>query len=145
MGQTGGVQKKVKRQKNNDWFLWILCVSFGMIFSVSWAAAAQGETVKYDAAGKRDPFVPLVTETTREVSGVLNVESLEEIHIEGVVYDPKNGSVIIANGIFLKEGEECGNIKVLKIEPNGAVFSVNGSEGFKALYQEEATSKEKSA
>jgi type II secretory pathway component PulC len=113
-------------------FLWILLGCFGMI-CVPVSLFSEQE-IKYEAYGKRDPFVPLITAAAREVSGVLNVETLEEIALEGVVYDPKNGSVVVANGVFLKEGEESGSVKVLKVEPDGVVFLVNGIEGFKPLY-----------
>jgi hypothetical protein len=118
----------------SEFFLWILFFAFGMILSES---AAFCEDIAYNSHGKRDPFVPLVTLTTREASGLLGVESVDEILVEGIVYDPKKGSVVIVNGTVLKEKEELGNVKVMEIKPNGATFSVNGVEGFKPLYQEE--------
>ena len=43
----------------------------------------------YNARGKRDPFVPLVTKETRQTaSGLVGVENVEEISIEGIIYDP---------------------------------------------------------
>jgi hypothetical protein len=38
----------------------------------------------------------------------------------------------------LKEDDEVGNVKVVKINPDSVLFSVNGIEGLKALYQEES-------
>ncbi len=116
-------------------FFWILSLSFGMIRGV--AAAASGDETLYNAHGKRDPFVPLITLTTREAAGLLGVENIDEIVVEGIVYDPKHGSVVIVNGSVLKEGEDLGNVKVIHIKPEGATLSVNGVEGFKTLYQEE--------
>ena len=97
----------------------------------------------YDARGRRDPFVPLVTQTTRQVaSGLIGVQSIDEISIQGVIYDPKKGSMVIVNGSLLKEGEEEGTVKVLKIETDGALFSINGIEGYKAQYASEQPKKE---
>jgi len=122
-------------------FLWNVWVAFGIIFSGSFVQAAPEEL--YDAHGRRDPFVPLITQTSRQAaSGLIGVESLDEISIEGIVYDPKNGSVIIANDSVMKEGEEQGAVKVLKILPDGALFSVNGIEGFKAQYSSEQPKKD---
>ena len=122
-------------------FLWHVCPAFGMIFFSVCAGASPEEL--YDAHGKRDPFVPLVTQTTRQASsGLIGVESLDEISIQGIVYDPKNGSMVIANDSLLKEGEEQGAVKVLKIEAGGALFSVNGVEGYKAEYQSEQPKKD---
>lgn len=116
-------------------FLWILSASFGMICGVE--AATSGEDSLYHSHGKRDPFVPLITMTSREAAGLLGVENIDDVIIEGIVYDPKHGSVAIVNGSVLQEGETLGNVKVIEIKPNGAMFSVNGVEGFKVMYQEE--------
>ena len=117
-------------------FLWILCLCSGMIFS---AECARGdEKGGYNAHAKRDPFVPLVTMTTRQASGLLGVENREDITIEGLVYDPASGSIVIANGTVLREGEQVGNLKVIEVKSNGAIFSVNEMQGFVPLYQEKA-------
>ncbi len=117
-------------------FLWILPVAFGMIFLDIFNAAASEQTL-YSAKGKRDPFVQLITMTSRVAAGLVGVETLDEISIEGIIYDSKKGSVVIANGSVLREGEELGSVKVVKIKPDGAIFSVNGVEGYKAMYQDE--------
>ncbi|MBI4352711.1 MAG: hypothetical protein HY593_02175 [Candidatus Omnitrophica bacterium] len=113
-------------------FLWILLSAFGMI-SVARVAAVD-EIKLYDAKGKRDPFIPLVTPTTKVTSGLLTIESIDDIVVEGIVYDPPKGSVVIANGSVMREGEEVGVTKVIGIRPNGAVFSIGGTEAFKPLY-----------
>jgi len=117
---------------------WILFISFGNIMSAGTTLAAE---LVYDPHGKRDPFVPLVTTQSKESSGLLGVEQIEEVNVEGIVYDKKNGSVVILNGSVLKEGEEMGSVKVLGIKPDGVLLSLNGVEGFKTLYQEEKKNK----
>lgn len=121
--------------RNGRFFLWILLVAFGMIFLSEPSNAAAAAV--YNAHGKRDPFVPLVTFTTRESSGLIGVEGVDEILIEGIVYDPKKGSIVIMNGSVLKEGEEVGNVKVTVIKPDGVTFLLNGIEQSKSMYQEE--------
>ena len=116
-------------------FLWILLYAFGII---SVGLASGDETGLYKAQNKRDPFVPLVALTTRPVtSGLMGVESLEDVQIEGVVMDtdPRQ-SVVVVNGTMMKSGDEIGSVKVLEIRPDGARFSVNGAEAFKPLYQD---------
>ena len=105
----------------------------GMIF-MGFAATAAEEGL-YSPHGKRDPFVSLVTNATRVSSGLVSVENIEELNVEGIVYDSK-GSIVVVNGTVLKEGEEFGAVKVLKIKPDGALFSVNGVETFKSLYED---------
>ncbi len=123
-------------------FLWILLVSFDMIFLVP---SALADKAGYDPGGRRDPFVPLVTLTTKESTGLMGVESLEDLHLEGVVFDPKNGSMVVANNVVLKEGETNGPVKVLKIKADGAYFSINGIEGFKPSYEEKPQGSSKSS
>ena len=97
--------------------------------------AVAAEEGLYNPHGKRDPFVSLVTTATRVSSGLVSVENIEELNVEGIVYDPK-GSIIVVNGTVLKEGEELGAVKVLKIREDGALFSINGVESFKPLYED---------
>ncbi len=119
--------------KQTRLFLWIVLVAFGTLFPIG--GAGSEEALLYDARGKRDPFVPILSSAARETTGLLGVESLDEIVIEGIVYDPKSGSIVIVNGTVLKEKDESGNVKVIEIKPDGAVFTVNGIEGFRPMYQ----------
>lgn len=122
-------------------FLWILSFVFGIILCID--AVGAEAPAQYSAKGRRDPFMPLITQTSRQSPGLIGVESIEDISIEGVVYDPKNASMVIVNGSVLKEGEEQGSVKVLKIQSDGALFSVNGIESFKYQYQPENAKKNK--
>ena len=79
------------------------------MISVTERAFAEEQKL-YNAKGKRDPFVQLVTSGTKvSAGGLLSVESLEEVTVEGIVVgaDPKDS------------------------------IAVNGIEGYKPLYQEE--------
>ena len=122
-------------------FLWNVSFCFGMILLSCFITLADEQKI-YDAHGKRDPFVPLVTTIMKSAaSGLLGVENIDELSIEGVVFDPTHGSIIIVNGAILKEGETLGNVKVLEIKPEGAKFLVNGMEGFKPIYQEDSANR----
>lgn len=104
-------------------------------------AVEAAENPTYDGKDKRDPFVPLVTLTTRDTAGGLSgIEGADDLKIEGIVYDP-NGSVIIVNGQVLKEGDEKGGVKVLKIDPAGAKFLISGTESYVRLYRDETKQK----
>ena len=121
-------------------FWWNLLLAFGMI-SVSGALMAAEKSM-YNAHGKRDPFTPLVTSTMKSsFSNLLGVDTIDDLVIEGVVYDPQHGSVVIVNGTILKEGEELGGVKVVKVNVNGAFFLINDVSGFKEIYQEEPANK----
>lgn len=131
------------RQKSEEislfrFFLWLFFLGFVTIYPGVESFAAEK---LYDARGARDPFVPLVGANSKAVAGgLLGVESLEGIVIEGIVCDAvAKNSIVVVNGSILKEGDEDGNVKVLRIDPKGALFSVNGVEGYRALYEETET------
>ncbi len=116
-------------------FMWIFLAAFAIIFSVS---SVLAEPISYVAKGKRDPFVQLVASSKQAVGGLLGVESIDEIVVEGIMMDADSrNSIVVANGSVMKEGEEVGDVKLVKIQADGAVFSVNGMEEFKALYADE--------
>ena len=128
--------QKLQRFSPFRFFLWLFLASFGII-QVFVSPCAAEESL-YTAKGKRDPFIQLVTTNARQAAGgLLSVESAEEITVEGIVYAGHKDSIVVANGSVMKEGDEVGNVKVLEIKPEGAVFSVNGVEAYKPLYQEE--------
>src|SRR3989338_7115087 len=114
-------------------FLWTLLSAFGIIVSESLAPA---EELVYRSHGKRDPFTPLVTLAAKTSAGLAGIESAEDVTIEGVVYDPKHGSVVVINGAVMKEGEESGSLKVLQIKADGAWFLINGVKVYKPMYQQ---------
>ena len=71
---------------------------------------------KYDAAGRRDPFIPLVTKEGKIAFGYGTIRSIEDIRLEGIVYDPSGDSIAVINGMVLKENDTIDNIKLLKIQ-----------------------------
>jgi len=118
--------------KEGATFLWIFFISLVMIMP----SYGQDQTANelYDPRGVRNPFIPLLTSSGHGVSGLLAVESIEDIVIEGIVYDPPNGSIIVVNGTVMSSGKTVGKVKVLEIEPKGALFSISDVEGFKAMH-----------
>ncbi|MDD5476642.1 MAG: hypothetical protein PHG87_00305 [Candidatus Omnitrophica bacterium] len=92
-------------------FLGILTLAFG-----------QGEFV-YDAKGKRNPFIPLVTAEGR----LLKLDKEEAassggLSIEGIIYDKLGRSFAIVNAAVVGIGDYVGDYQVLKIFENKVVF-----------------------
>ena len=88
---------------------------------------AQNEYV-YDAKGKRNPFIPLVSS-----DGVLVKLDKEEgqgpleLKVEGIIYDKNGTSYAIAEGKVVRVGDFTGNgYQVLKIEQNKVIFIKEG-------------------
>ncbi len=100
------------------------------------AGRVEAEEVNYDSGGRRDPFISLASTSSGMLSGLAGVTQISQIEIEGLVYDPPNGSLLIANGVFLKQGQTEAKVKLLKVTPVGAHFLVNDLEGYKPLYEE---------
>ena len=87
---------------------------------------AAEEAFKYNANSKRDPFTPLISETGNYASDAYEASAIEDIRLEGIVWDDLKGSIAIINGEIAKEGESLGAVKILKIEKDSVTFGVNG-------------------
>jgi hypothetical protein len=116
-------------------------VRIGMIFPVTLAACivffllvvvlvspnnvAAENTFVYDASGKRDPFIPLVTPDGR----LLNLEpekQKKELNVEGIVFDTYGLSYAIVNGEIARVGDQIGAYQVLRIEKKKIIFIKDG-------------------
>lgn len=84
------------------------------------------EAFKYNPKSKRDPFIPLVSESGNYASDAYEASAVEDIRLEGIVWDNVKGSIAIINGEIAKEGDTMGAIKILKINKDNVVFDVNG-------------------
>ncbi len=80
----------------------------------------------YDAKGKRNPFIPLVTPDGR----LLKLETQENLNasllVEGIIYDKNGLSYAIVNGSVVSIGDTVGDFQVLKIEDNKVIFIKDG-------------------
>ncbi len=100
----------------------IICAMAASV--VSWVFAEEG--LKYNAKGKRDPFVPLISESGGYASDAYEASAAEDIRLEGIVWDDMKGSIAIINGEIEKEGDSMGSMKILKINKDNVVFEVGG-------------------
>jgi len=107
----------------------ILVIFFeGLIF-------AEEEFI-YDPKGKRDPFIPLVTEDGRILK--LETEDKEEkLLVEGIVYSKAGLSYAIVNGEVVRVGDKVQDYNVLKIEENRIIFIKEGQPLVIELKEEE--------
>jgi hypothetical protein len=72
----------------------------------------------YDAKGKRNPFIPLVTNEGRLIK--LDREQGDQggLSLEGIIYDKDATSFVLINGKVLGIGDAVDGYQVLKIEEN---------------------------
>lgn len=86
----------------------------------------QGESV-YEAKGRRNPFIPLVTPEGRLLKlDKQEVVSLGGLAIEGIIYDKLGRSFAIVNSTVVGIGDSIGDYQVLKIYENKVIFIKDG-------------------
>lgn len=89
---------------------------------------AQEESL-YDPAGKRDPFIPLVTPDGRFQRLEAEEESKKketELKLNGIIYDKYGISYAIVNDNVVKTGDSIQDYRVLKIEEKKVTFIREG-------------------
>jgi len=96
------------------------------ISGITLSPVFAGEEFKYNANSRRDPFIPLISETGGYASDAYEASAIEDIRLEGIVWDDVKGSIAIINGEIAKEGDCLGSVKILKINKDSVVFDVNG-------------------
>jgi len=100
-------------------FLFFLFLIVPSVFS-------QEEFV-YDAKGKRNPFIPLVTPEGR----LLKLDKIDAsvsggLVIDGIIYDKVGRSFAIVNSIVVGIGDGVGDYKVLRILEDKVIFIKEG-------------------
>ena len=103
--------------------LLILLFLLGLILP----SAFGQEEFTYDAKGKRNPFIPLVTSEGRLLK--LDKQEIISTHglaIEGIIYDKLGRSFAIVNANVVGIGDRVGDFQVLKILANKVIFIKNG-------------------
>ncbi len=101
----------------------ILCFYF-FTFTFLLLSFADEQFV-YDAQGKRNPFIPLVTSDGK----LLKLEREEQkgdLLLEGIIYDEQGMSYAIVNSKVVKIGDIVDDYQILKIEKNKVIFLKDG-------------------
>ena len=84
----------------------------------------------YQAHGKRDPFVPLLTASGQRIHPPGGDEGaatgVASVALQGIVYDPKTESYAILNGRVVRLGEAINGMTVTAITPTTVTVMMNG-------------------
>jgi len=83
------------------------------------------EEFKYDAKGKRDPFIPLVTPDGRLLK-LEKEQTLSGLLLEGIIYDEHGLSYCLVNGEVARVSDKIGDYQVLRIEKSKVIFIKDG-------------------
>lgn len=123
--------QKPEYRRQKRLFIWLLVTSaiggfaFGGGYWLLVSSLSFAEDFVYNSKGKRDPFVPLVGPgATYQVKEIIDIHSIEDVVLEGIVYDDKGSSVAIINGMILKEGDQAGVVVVEKIESKKVILRI---------------------
>jgi len=109
----------IKRTMRGSFLVGILLLSASSLF-------AQ-EVFVYDDHGRRDPFWPLVSASGAILSYDDDLK-LEDMVLEGVIYDPKGEKFAIVNSRVLKVSDTIGGFLVAAVNPRSVVLSRQGQE-----------------
>ncbi|UCD55111.1 MAG: hypothetical protein JSV93_06280 [Candidatus Omnitrophota bacterium] len=124
----------------------IICLLYIVICNVAYAQ----KTYIYDARGKRDPFVPLVStaypskekpkeEKKRVIESLEDIMSVEDarfyLRLQGIAHDDSGKKVAILNGETVEEGETVGKLKVKKILKNEVTLIIEEQEYKLNIYE----------
>ena len=98
------------------------------LFPFSFIYALEDTIFKYETGVNRDPFIPLVTKDGKLTITYGTLNSINDVILEGILYDPSGESVVIMNDLVLKEGGRAGGIEVKKIEEDRVILFFEGKD-----------------
>lgn len=85
------------------------------------------DAYNYNAKGKRNPFIPLVTPEGRLLKlDKQEAVSLQGLSVEGIIYDKAGLSFAIVNTAVVGVGDLVLDYQVLKIFEDRVIFIKNG-------------------
>ena len=88
--------------------------------------AKEPQRFVYKDKGKRNPFVPLVSDDGRFVN-LEPPEKKSDLMLEGIIYDPHGISYALVNSAVVKVSDIVDGYQVLRIHRNKVVFIKDGN------------------
>jgi hypothetical protein len=77
--------------------------------------------IKYDAGGRRDPFVPLAAGTAEDGRS-------SGLSLEGIIYDPPMNSVVVIGAHPYKVGDEIQDGKIVEIRRDRVIVDIGNEK-----------------
>jgi len=113
---------------NSKHLFWSLVIVWNLVLGIWNLTYLYGqEEFTYDARGRRNPFIPLVTSDGRLMKLDKDKEEVKgELSLEGIIYDKHGRSYALVNGSVVAVSDFVGEYQVLKIEQNKVIFIKNG-------------------
>ncbi len=93
----------------------LINATFGLAFA---------EKIQYDSGAKRDPMIPLIGP-----NGLISQKAIRsDLNIEGIILDPRGGSVAVINGDVYKAGDRIGEATVVQILQDRVLLTQDDEE-----------------
>ena len=121
------------KKKNNIHFL-AGKISLGVfLLAVMFFNSAEGE---YAAAGRRDPFVPLVgVAQSTSAAGIGSILTIDDVVLQGIVVGSDGMPYAIINGEIMKKGDQVERLSIIEIEDNEIVVKIDEESHVVKLYE----------
>jgi hypothetical protein len=111
------------------------CLAVGLAVGFSgatgWAAeppATEASTVRYNAKGRRDPFIPLVRDGQIIAVGGSAPAPGDRPVLYGILWDPGGGSLALINDREMQVGDVINGYRVTAIRQDAVVLHVEDGE-----------------
>jgi len=103
------------------------------------AQRGAGAAHRYEARGKRDPFVPLLGQgKASAVPSLADVITVDDLFLAGIARDGSGKARAFLNGELVGEGAVVGVVEIVTIESKGVTLLVGGKEYTITLLDKEA-------
>ncbi len=119
---AAGNGERMRYLRNPDMNAIRLLLAAGLPAVFLWCAGT-GEAGA--AAGRRDPFIPLVTPEGRLIQPALS-RGEGDVRLEGLIYDENGSSLAIINGAVAGVGDSVRGYRVIKIAENKVTLMKDG-------------------
>jgi len=90
--------------------------------------STHGQSFKYEAKGKRDPFLPLVGQERQKASSLADIISIEDAVLEGIAIGAAGQKMAMINGEMVKEGDKAGEVLIKHITKSSVTLSIGGKD-----------------
>lgn len=115
-----------------------ICLMISIFTFVSVNIHAGKAPFKYEARGRRDPFIPLISTDRSSQISLKDVVSVDELKLEGIATTGSGGKrFAIMNGEMLKENEKIGNVKIKQISNAEVLLTISEKEYIISLPKKE--------
>lgn len=83
----------------------------------------NADPILYESGDRRDPFIPLIGP-----GGLKAPKATSDFQVEGIIFDPQQGSLVLINGEFYKQGQSVGEATVISVLKDRVVLSQDDTE-----------------